>query len=157
MKRLFLILGIVISIASCKSTSPVGTKLDMKSEVALKGDWILSHVSYPNSDYVKLKSFDLVDSNCFVGSRWNFVSNNNKGSFNLTNTACSLYSSAITWYVNKEGRFVMKILDAEKAKKVESGYVLDLINVTESTFQLIDHVVIAGKNTDVTYQFVRNN
>ncbi len=150
-------MSFVFTLVSCKSTSPVETKLDMKTEVALKGDWILSQVSYPNSQYVKLNSFDLVDSNCFVGSKWNFISNNNKGSFSLTNSSCSLYSSDITWYVNKEGRFVMKILDAEKAKRVGTGYVLDLVNVTETTFQLIDHVSIAGKNTAVTYQFVRNN
>lgn len=150
-------MSLAITLFSCKSNSPVNTKLDMKTEVALKGDWILSQVSYPNSQYVKVTSFNLVDSNCFVGSRWNFISNNNKGSFNLTNDACSLYSSDITWYVNKEGRFVMKILEQEKAKKVTSGYVLGLANVTPTTFQLIDTILVAGKSTEVVYQFVRNN
>lgn len=157
MKKVLIVMGLILSLISCKSNSPVGTKLDMKTEVALKGDWILTQVSYPNSQYVKITSFDLVDSNCFVGSKWNFISNNNKGSFSLTNDACSLYSSNITWYVNKDGRFVMKILDAEKAKRVDTGYVLDLNNVTETTFQLVDYVDVAGKNTAVTYQFVRNN
>lgn len=150
-------MSLVVTLFSCKSNSPVNTKLDMKTEVALKGNWTLSNVSYPNSQYVKIVSFNIVDSNCFVGSNWNFISNNNKGSFKLTNDACSLYSSDITWYVNKEGRFVMKIIEEEKAKKVNSGYVLGLANVTPTTFQLIDNVDVAGKNTEVVYQFVRNN
>ena len=61
MKKVLIVMGLILSLISCKSNSPVGTKLDMKTEVALKGDWILTQVSYPNSQYVKITSFDLVD------------------------------------------------------------------------------------------------
>jgi hypothetical protein len=45
----------------------------------------------------------------------------------------------------------------EKAKKVRDGYVLRLDNQTESSFQLIDKIDVAGKMTDVVYQFNKVN
>ena len=72
----------------------------------------------------------------------------------LTSANCAAFSSPITWFVNKEGQFILKVLDAgEKAKKVRSGYVLTLANQTETSFQLIDKINVGNKPTDVIYQF----
>lgn len=77
---------------------------------------------------------------------------------NLTKSDCPAFSSPIVWSVNKESQFVLKILDAgEKAKKVRDGYVLRLANQTETSFQLIDNVNIAGQNKEVIYQFEKTN
>jgi hypothetical protein len=51
----------------------------------------------------------------------------------------------------------MKILDEAKAKKVKSGYVLSVANVTETSFQLVDKINVGGKLTDVVYQFEKLN
>ena len=76
----------------------------------------------------------------------------------LTKYDCPVFSSPITWFVNSNGEFVMKILDAgEKAKKVRDGYVLRVANLTESSFQLVDRIDVGGKMTDVVYQFQRVN
>lgn len=99
----------------------------------------------------------MVDSKCFVGSTWKFVSNNNKGHFDLTGSGCSAYSSDITWYINKDGQYVMKILNEEKAKNVNQGYILKVANISENSFQLIDKINVGGKVTDVVYQFNRIN
>ena len=158
MRKIIVLLVFSVFVFGCKSTSsPVTTKLDNKTEVALKGNWNVTGVTYPGSEYIKVTSFDLVDSKCFVGSSWKFVSNNNKGHFDLTGSGCTDYSSDITWYVNKDGQFVMKILNAAKAKNVNQGYVLKVANISESSFQLIDHINVGGKPTDVVYQFQRIN
>ena len=76
----------------------------------------------------------------------------------LTKTGCPAFSSPITWFVNKDGQFVLKVLDAgEKAKKVRDGYVLNISNATENSFQLIDRIDVGGKMTDVVYQFTKVN
>jgi hypothetical protein len=148
---------LVTVVVGCKSKSATNNKLDNKVEEALKGNWQVSNVLFAGSDYMKVNSFDLADSKCFIGSQWKFVSNNNKGNLALNNASCTSYSTPITWFINKEGQFVMKILDEAKAKKVKSGYVLSVANVTESSFQLIDKVNIAGKMMDVVYQFEKLN
>ena len=158
MKNFFRASLLLILVASCKSTSVTNTKLDSKSQVAIKGNWEITSVTYPDSQYFKVNSFSLADSQCFVGSTWKFISNNNKGDMTLTKANCPSFSSPITWFINKDGQFVMKILDAgEKAKKVRDGYILSIANQTENTFQLLDRVDIGGKMTTITYEFQKRN
>jgi hypothetical protein len=145
-----------VLILSCKSKSATNTRLDSKTQVAMKGNWTITSVTYPNSNVIKVNSFDLADSKCFVGSTWKFISNNNKGNFSLNSPSCTAYSTPITWFINKEGQFVLKILDESKARKVKDGYVLKVANLTDNSFQLIDQIDVVGKTTDVVYQFNRN-
>jgi Lipocalin-like domain len=159
MKKIFTLMVVAILLFACKSTSgtstPVAsTKLDKSSQVAIKGDWKITSVTYPGSDYIVVNSFQIADSKCFVGSTWNFISNNNKGSMALTKTGCPAFSSPIVWSINKEGVFVLKIVDAGvKSKEVTQGYLLRVANQTETSFQLIDTINVGGQNKEVTYQF----
>jgi hypothetical protein len=158
MKKIILVCTMALMFFACKTSSVTSTKIDNKSEVAIKGNWVISSVSYPSSEYIKVNSFQIADSKCFVGSTWKFISNNNKGNMALSKSGCPAFESPITWFVNKEGEFILKILDAgEKAKKVRDGYVLRVANQTENEFQLIDKIDVGGKLTDVVYQFQKTN
>ncbi len=157
MKKAMLLFAMSVFLLSCKSQSVTSTKVDNKTERAIKGNYSITSVTYPGSDVIKVSSFSLADSQCFVGSTWKFVSNNNKGVMALTNPNCPTFESPITWFINKEGQFVMKVLAAgEKAKKVREGYILNVANVTETSFQLLDRIDVGGKLTNVTYQFQKN-
>jgi Lipocalin-like domain len=157
MKKSIILLLLAISFVGCKPKQTVtNTKLDHKSEVAIKGDWTIVSVTYPGSDYIKMTSFEIADSKCFVGSTWKFISNNNKGDMALTSTKCTAFSSPITWYINKDGNFVMKITNGTKSKTVLDGYILTVANQTESSFQLIDKTNVGGQMVDVVYQFNKN-
>jgi hypothetical protein len=167
MKKIIFICMIATMVFACKSASSttasseaptLSTKLDKSTQVALKGNWVLTNVSYPGSEYIKVNSFDLADSKCFIGSTWSFISNNNKGSMALTAPSCTAFSSPIVWSINNQGMFVLKILDAGiKAKKVRDGYLLKVTGVTESSFQLVDNINVGGQVKDVVYQFQRAN
>ena len=157
MKKSALILLLTIVFFGCKPKETVtSTKLDNKTEVAIKGNWKIASVTFPGSDYLKVTSFNIADAKCFEGSQWSFVSNNNKGNMLLDKVNCPSYSSNITWYVNKEGFMVVKFLtEGVKAKHTDSGCILRVANVNETTFQLIDKVNVGGKFVDVVYNFER--
>lgn len=157
MKKLILLTAFAMMIFSCKPKEVVtSSKKDSKSQVAIKGNWVISSVSYPGSEYIKVTSFELADSHCFEGSTWKFVSNNDSGTMALTKGDCPSFSSPIKWYVNKDQQFVLKVLDAGiKAKKVRDGYILTLANQSGESFQLIDKINVGGKMTDVVYQFTK--
>ncbi len=158
MKKSLLLLVFAIAFVGCKpKQTVVNTKLDYKAASVIKGDWNVSNVSYPGSDYIKVTSFDIADSKCFVGSVWNFVPNNNKGNMALNNSSCTSFTSPITWYINKDGDFVMKIINETKSKKVTEGYVLKVANISENSFQLIDKINVGGKLVDVVYEFQKSN
>jgi zona occludens toxin (predicted ATPase) len=158
MKKIILLCILAVSMFACKSTSVTNTNTDRKAQVGMKGNWVISSVTYPGSQYIKVNSFQIADSECFVGSSWKFISNNNKGDMALTKAGCTSFSSPITWFVNNDGQFILKILDAGiKAKKVREGYLLYVANQTETSFQLIDKIDVGGKMTDVVYQFNKTN
>ncbi len=154
MKKIILLLAIIIFSIGCKTQSPVSTKLDKKSEVAIKGNWTVSSVTYPGSEYIKINSFGIADSKCFVGSTWKFISNNNKGNMALTKSDCTAFASDITWYINKEGQFVMKFIEeGTKARKTKEGYILTVSNQSENSFELTDRDNIGGKSIEIIYTF----
>lgn len=159
MKKILLLSTLCIMFISCKPKATVtNNKVDNKSHVAIKGNWSIVSVNYPGSEYIKVNSFQIADSKCFEGSTWKFVSNNDSGQMALTSANCPSFSSPIKWFVNKDGQFVLKILNAgEKAKKVRDGYILTLVPQTEDTFQLVDKINVGGKITDVVYEFRKIN
>ena len=158
MKKLILLSFAVLAMAACKSKSATNTKLDRKSELAIKGNWTITSVTYPGSDYIKVMSFQLADSQCFVGSKWNFISVSNKGDMSISKSDCPSLTSPIKWFVNDNGEFVLKVLNAgEKAKKVRDGYVLKVAAQSQDSFQLVDKIMVGNKSTDVVYQFQKVN
>lgn len=155
MRRMVLFV-LLLGLIACKSNPT--TSLDKKAEVAIKGNWEITSVSYPGSDVISVNSFDIADSKCFIGSKWKFVSNNNTGTMTIQKKDCHSFSSPITWYINKEGNFVMKVINpGEKAKRVKEGYVLRIANQTTTTFQLVDKIVVGGSTADIVYQFIKIN
>lgn len=158
MRKLLLLSMLTIFFVSCKSKSVTNTAVDNKTERMMKGNWVISSVTYPGSEYIKVQSFDLADSQCFEGSTWKFISNNNKGDMALMKQDCMSFSSPISWFVNKDGQFVLKVLNAgEKAKKVRDGYILNMANQSENSFQLVDKINVGGNMTNVVYQFEKTN
>ncbi|HWS59982.1 MAG TPA: lipocalin family protein [Flavobacterium sp.] len=165
MKKISLLFLLLVFGVACKSTSsspaaePVAsTKLDKTSQVAIKGNWKISSISYPGSSYFKVNSFGVADSQCFVGSTWSFISNNNKGNMSLTKSDCPSFNSPIVWSINKDGKFILKIVDATvKSKDVKDGYILTVANQTETSFQLLDKIDVGGQKKDITYQFEKTN
>lgn len=158
MRKLLLLSMLTLFFVSCKSKSVTNTAVDNKTERMMKGNWVISSVTYPGSEYIKVQSFDLADSQCFEGSTWKFISNNNKGDMALMKQDCMSFSSPISWFVNKDGQFVLKVLNAgEKAKKVRNGYILNMANQTENSFQLVDKINVGGNMTNVVYQFEKTN
>ena len=158
MKKLVVLIVLTLVSFSCKTSSVTNTKLDKNAQVQIKGKWRLNSVTFPRANAITITSFDITDSKCFTGSTWNFTPNNNKGSMSLNAINCPAYSSAISWFINKNGEFVLKFLNAaSRSAKVRQGFVLQLRNQTATSFQLVDTAVVEGQIINVVYEFYKNN
>ncbi|MGL2994124.1 hypothetical protein [Flavobacterium sp. TSSA_36] len=166
MRKCILMGSFMFLLFACKSSAPAvaptvpvaETKLDKKAQVVIKGNWQITDVAYPGSDFFKVNSFNIADSKCFIGSTWSFISNNNKGNMELTAPGCPAFGSPIVWSINREGMFVLKIVEAGvKSKTVQAGYILRIANATETTFELIDKIDVAGQQKDIVYYFTKTN
>ena len=162
MNKFLLVLSLSVMLLACKSSkqaaSVTSAKTDRNSQKEIKGNWQITTVSFPGSDYLKVNSFQIADSKCFIGSTWNFIPNNNKGSMSLNQSDCPSFSSPIVWSINKEGIFGLKIINpGVKSKNVTQGYLLKVANQTATSFQLIDVITVGSQNKDITYQFEKVN
>ena len=76
----------------------------------------------------------------------------------IAGAGCTSFSSPIVWSINNEGIFVLKIVEVGvKAKAVQSGFLLRVANQTETTFELIDKVDVAGQQKNIVYYFKKTN
>ncbi len=138
-------------------------KLTNSNRNMLKGSWTLTNVEYSNTkDKFKSILFGEADISCFIGSQWNFIENNNTGTYTLaTNNTCSGATREIKWDVlNLDGtdHFQFKRLEADvKAKAITAGYRLQLSNATENSVKMIQPANSNGEAINLIYTFTKNN
>src|SRR5690554_7449130 len=81
MKKVLALGVLSLAMFSCKTAT--STKNDVATQIKLKGEWTLVDVNY--SAGYKVTSFDVADANCFEGSQWKLIPNNNSGTVTLNN------------------------------------------------------------------------
>ena len=140
---------------SCSSTKGLTeSQQNNRNFFKLKGNWEITNVEYSKS--FKIKPFDEnIDIQCFVGSVWKLVPNNFSGSFSLNgNNDCPVFTQPIKFEVVGGNQFKFKkIIEGQKAKNVSAGYMLNLVNQTETTFVLEQNVAFDGEIVKVYYNF----
>lgn len=155
MKKVLLtgMIGTLFAVSCSSANQAQNARADF---MKLKGSWEISSVDYDKQ--YKIKPFDEgADAQCFVGSQWNLVPNNNTGSYALAGGGdCPTITRAIKFDVSKDKEFSFKVIDAGvKAKNVTVGYVLDFQNQTPTTFTLVQNVPFEGKILKVYYNFTK--
>lgn len=155
MKKVLLtgMIGTLFAVSCSSANQAQNARADF---MKLKGSWEISSVDYDKQ--CKIKPFDEgADAQCFVGSQWNLVPNNNTGSYALAGGGdCPTVTRAIKFDVNSEKQFSFKVIDAGiKAKNVTAGYVLDFQNQTPTSFTLVQNVPFEGKILKVYYNFTK--
>ena len=155
MKKVLLtgMIGTLFAVSCSSANQAQNARADF---MKLKGNWEVSSVDY-EKEY-KIKPFDEgADAQCFVGSQWNLVPNNNTGSYALSGGGdCPTVTRAIKFDVSKDKEFSFKVIDAGvKAKNVTAGYVLDFQNQTPTSFTLVQNVPFEGKILKVYYNFTK--
>ena len=155
MKKVLLtgMIGTLFVVSCSSATQAQNARADF---MKLKGSWEISSVDYDKQ--YKIKPFDEgADAQCFVGSQWNLIPNNNTGSYSLSGGGdCPTVTRAIKFDVSKDKEFSFKVIDAGvKAKNVTAGYVLDFQNQTPTTFTLVQNVPFEGKILKVYYNFTK--
>jgi len=155
MKKI-LLTGILAS-AFAVSCSTANQAQLMATKHDLKGQWQITSVDHDQK--YKVKPFNEgVDSQCFVGSAWNLVPNNGKGSYHLGSEDCPAIDRNIVFNVTKDNQFSFKVIpDGVKSKDITMGYFLQLQNQTPTSFDLVQSVAEGTTPLTVVYHFEKTN
>ncbi len=129
----------------------------------INGEWNLQTINVEGIDSkLKAKVFNEAELECFIGSNWNFVSNNGSGSYSLNGspTGCQSITRNIRWSVyepkDADKEFQFKRLDDKKNPMDDNnGFRLDVGTLTETSMQLKSAITFEGKAGNIVYNFVK--
>lgn len=155
-----MLMGFVLAITvySC-SVSKEASSMKQK----INGNWMLETITTEGiNGKVTATIFNETLFNCFVGSSWNFESNNSSGNYhiNASGTECSAITRQIRWSVYEpkgaEKQFQFKRLD-DKKNDLDNGdgFRLEIALLTATSMQLKSHITFEGKPAAYTYNFVK--
>lgn len=153
-----ILLAGILGAALTVSCSTAKTAQSNRAEfLQLKGDWQITSVDYDKN--FSVKPFDEgADVQCFVGSQWKLIPNNYSGSYTLNGGGdCPSVMQPIKFEVVNGNEFKFKkLIEGTKAKAVTSGYSLNLVSQTASTFSLEQNIPANGQNVRVVYNFSKS-
>ncbi|MEO6820041.1 MAG: hypothetical protein ABI266_06440 [Ginsengibacter sp.] len=151
--NIFLIITTVLFLGSCSFSK---NATDMKASTGnLSGKWTISDIAVDIPAGFKVTDvFDEAPYADFKGSTWDLI-RNGKGSFTLTNGN----KEDIYWSIKGKGadaQFQFKKLMGSKARNVEDGYRLNLMNISSNSFMAKSPVDIGNGQTGyITYTFTK--
>ncbi|MBL0355377.1 MAG: lipocalin family protein [Chitinophagaceae bacterium] len=153
-----LLLFTIVFFAGCSASKEART---MKGTI--NGTWTLQTITIEgNNSIINTKVFNEADNSCFIGSSWNFIANNSKGSYTLPSGAggCVATTRNIRWSIyepeGEEKRFQFKRLDDKNNPMDDNnGYRLSIAQLNDTNMQLKSAISFEGNPVNIVYNFVK--
>ena len=154
MKKLALSIGIILMILSCGTSKTV-----RDSKKVIKGEWTLSSITYSTAGKYNVTLLNDTSKDCFEGSTWQFIPNNNTGTYTINETSCSTGPRNFVFTiqeVNKETGlydFLLKPTNEKQKSETNQGFRLSLTSLTDTMMQWQQTVSVDGKPFTITMNF----
>ncbi|MBU3820755.1 lipocalin family protein [Flavobacteriaceae bacterium XHP0103] len=158
MKKIISALSIcaLLITVSCGSSKIVRT-----SEKTIKGNWVLSSIMYSQSGTYNTALLSDVSKECFEGSTWQFVPNNNTGIYTINDSDCSTgerYFVFTIQEVNAETglyNFLLKPTNERYKSETNQGFRLKLSALSDMAMQWQQTVNVAGSPLTINMNFTK--
>ncbi len=136
------------------------TKAIVNTETQVRGDWTVTDVQLQGtSGTVAATVFDEAPYECYRGSQWHLVQNNNSGTYTLNGGGdCPAGTNSIKWTITDDGAskyFNFKRVNNEKAKNVLTGYQMRIQSVSDNSMTLVQDVSFEGKTIGIVYHLTK--
>ena len=150
--------ALVITLGSCASS-----KEGRGIKKTIDGNWILQTITTEGiTGVAKTTIFNEAEFSCFIGSEWNFISNNSMGSYTLVDQGkgCPQIKRFIRWSVyepkDMDKEFQFKRLDDKKnAMDNGDGYRLKFASIGDNNMSLRSDIAFGGSTGAIIYNFVK--
>ncbi len=155
MKRILLLL-ITMGLMSCGSSKTV-----RDSKKVIKGSWTLNTITYSQSGTYNVTLLNDVSKACFEGSTWQFVPNNNTGTYTISNTNCTNGERYFVFTIQEIDEttglydFLLKPTNEKHKSETNQGFRLSLTQISETNMQWQQTVVIDGQSFIINMNFIK--
>ena len=153
MKRL-LILILAVTFVGCG-----GTKTVRDSKKVIKGDWSLNSITYSETGTYNVKMLNDASKECFEGSTWKFIPNNNTGIYTINGEDCPTGERNFVFTIQEVNEttglydFLLKPTNEKNRSELNQGFRLNLASLTESAMQWKQTLTVEGKPFTITMNF----
>ncbi|WP_106793561.1 lipocalin family protein [Aquimarina sp. Aq78] len=155
MKKLMLAL-VVVLLASCNTTQ----QTVIAAKKTLKGEWSLDKISYDRQGIFDVNLYNDASAECFTGSVWKFIPNNNTGKYEVNQSSCVSTGARNFRFTipkpegNGEYYFMFKpINEKKKSTNNNAGYRMLLDHLDDATMTWKMTVSLEGKPFVITMNF----
>jgi hypothetical protein len=151
-KNILLILTIIF--LSCGTSKTV-----RESKKEIKGNWALTTIEYSESGDFNVNLLNDVSKECFEGSSWNFVPNNNTGTYFITKNECSDGARNFIFTIQEVNPetglydFLLKPTDKKYKSSTNQGFRLQLTSLSETNMQWQQTVSLDGEPFTISMNF----
>ena len=154
MRRILFLAAVASVVMACGTPKTV-----QESKRVIKGSWDLESITYSETGNFNITLFDDTSKECFEGSQWNFVSNNNTGTYNIDNSNCPSGDRYFIFTIQEIDPatglydFLLKPTDEKKKSEDKIGYRLRLAKLTNSKMQWEQTVSLEGSPFTIYMNF----
>ena len=145
MKKVLYSICIALIVFSCGSSKTV-----RDSKKVIKGEWVLSSIIYSKTGKYNVTLLNDTNKECFEGSTWQFIPNNNTGTYNINESSCSTGVRNFVFTIQeidpKTGLydFLLKPTNEKNKSETNQGYRLKLTALSETNMQWQQTVSVDG-------------
>ncbi|MDU8886750.1 lipocalin family protein [Yeosuana sp. MJ-SS3] len=155
MKRIILIF-LAVGLIGCGSSKTV-----RNSKTAIKGNWTLNSITYSEAGKYNVTLLNDTSKNCFENSTWQFIPNNNTGTYTINDSTCSTGVRNFVFTIQEVNAetglydFLLKPTDNKNKSKTNQGFRLKLMSLTEITMQWQQTVNVDGQPFNIQMNFTK--
>lgn len=158
MKKFLILLSAVALMAACGPS-----KVAKEARKTFDGNWTLSSVTYPNNPGAfNVTLFNEASASCFENSTWDFVSNNNRGTYSVTGVGCDGDTNYFIWSIDEENTpagvydFLLKPTNEDyKSTTGNQGFRLNLKSLTDTNMVWEQTVSLDGSPFTIRMNFTK--
>lgn len=154
MKKLLLFSTALLLFVACGTPKTV-----IQSKKVLKGNWTLDAISYSESGTFDVTIFNDATKDCFEGTTWRFIPNNNSGIYTVNDSDCVTGDRNFIFTVQEIDKetglydFLLKPTNTKGKSETNSGFRVQLAQLTESSMQWQQTVSLDGKPFTIFMNF----
>jgi hypothetical protein len=138
-----------------------GSKTVRQAQKTIKGNWTLTSVDYNRTGIYNIKLLNDVSLVCFETSNWQFIPNNNTGTYSIIKDDCSAgdryFNFAIQEVDAQTGLydFILKPTDEKGKSEMNKGFRIKLKSLSETSMQWEQTVNVEGSPFVITMSFTQ--
>jgi hypothetical protein len=155
MKRVIL-LFLAIGLISCGSSKTI-----RNSKTAIKGNWTLSTLTFSKTGKYNVTLLNDTSKNCFEGSTWQFVPNNNTGTYSINDLSCSTGIRSFVFTIQEVNSetgvydFLLKPTDERNNSETNQGFRFSIKALSDTTMQWQQTIMADGEPFIINMNFTK--